>query len=89
MLFHSENLPGGISVGCDFSSIIGSKVHKRIQERISAGERLDIESVSFQLAPQNDPDGQWKRGVKICLTPLKDQINEVGAVIVLISNSTV
>lgn len=89
VLFHSENLPGGISVGCDFSGIIGPKVHKRIQERISAGERLDIDSLSFHLAPQNDPDGQWKRGVKICLTPLKDQINEVGAVIVLISSSTV
>lgn len=85
VLFHSSNLPAVIRIGADIAKIIGAKTAKRVKESILAGERTVIDAVSMDVPSDQDPTGIWRRGVQLSLTPLKDQINEVGAVVVLIS----
>ncbi|CAD6569937.1 MAG: hypothetical protein CYPHOPRED_003662 [Cyphobasidiales sp. Tagirdzhanova-0007] len=87
VLFHSPNFPAGVAVGSDFPALIGSKVAKRIKDQTKTGERLDIDAVSLNVSPSADPMGIWRANVKFCVTPLKDQIDEVGAVIILIQSS--
>lgn len=87
ILFHSANLPPTIRTGSSFPELIGPQIAKQIREKISKGERLDIRSAPLSVPSPYDPEGIWRGGVKLSVTPLKDQINEVGAVIVLISNN--
>ena len=87
VLFHSANFPTGVRIGSELPALIGNKVAKRIKDQIKTGERLDIDSVSFNVSPLADPMGTWREGVKVCLTPMKDQIGEVGAVVALIQST--
>lgn len=88
VLFHSANLPAAIVIGTNFCKLIGSKLAHQLQEQIKLGQRIDVDSVSFDIPAPSDPRGIWRKGVRACLTPLKDQINEVGAVVVLLSHSS-
>ncbi|KAK9894953.1 hypothetical protein P389DRAFT_86721 [Cystobasidium minutum MCA 4210] len=87
VLFHSANLPATIRVGSSFPDLIGSQLAQQFKSTVTRGDRADIRSASLAVPPIQDPEGIWRGGVKLAVTPLKDQINEVGAVIVLISNN--
>lgn len=86
VLFHSANLPGNIRVGSSFPELIGPQLSQQVKTKIGQAERLDVMSASLAVPQLYDPEGLWRGGVKLAVTPLKDQINEVGAVIVLISS---
>lgn len=86
VLFHSANLPGTIRVGANFPELIGPQLSQQVKAKIGKAERLDVMSASLAVPQIYDPEGLWRGGVKLAVTPLKDQINEVGAVIVLISS---
>jgi hypothetical protein len=88
VLFHSHNLPSDIHIGTDFSTLVGAKHHKMMKDRIKLGERIDIDNVNFAFKRNSHLGGLWTEGVRVCLTPMKDQINEVGAVVALIQSPT-
>ena len=85
VLFHSPDLPASIHIGADFTKLVGSKVSKTIKQTLSTGARIALESVSFDISSAQDPLGIWRKGVQLSVTPLKDQINETGAVVVLVA----
>lgn len=86
VLFHSANLPPSIRVGSNFPELTGPQLSQQIKSKVAKAERFDVRSAPLAIPQPHDPEGIWRGGVKLSVTPLKDQINEVGAVIVLISN---
>lgn len=85
VLFHSANLPSTIRVGSNFPELIGPQLTQQIKAKMAQAQRFDVPSASLAVPQMYDPEGLWRVGVKLAVTPLKDQINEVGAIIVLIS----
>jgi hypothetical protein len=88
VLFHSTTLPGTIRTGSSFPDLVGPQHAAKIKAKVAKSERVDIQGASLAVPSMHDPRGLWKAGVKLSVTPLKDQIDEVGAVIVLISNNS-
>lgn len=88
VLFHSANLPATIRTGSSFPELIGPQLAQQVKAKVAKSERIDVRSASLAVPHPHDPEGIWRGGVKLAVTPLKDQINEVGAVIVLISNNS-